>query len=322
MNTVCESNSKTNSETNIYHTPTYTSHTYLEYPISNTNNAEYVNYIDVKSYQMNSLPQNVSISTMSLSCHSGTYFKQYNIYNYMELESDNIVIIKPGSNKKIRSILNCKEFKFKSTNKNENKNFYNQLTIIIRVSDDRFINVKLFKNGSIQMTGCVLLEDANIALNKLINRLNEHVYEKKDGKLIKITFVNSIAKLNISKFKIDMINCDFEINYMTNRERLHKIMIDHGILCRISSIHACVNVKHKIKSNSECDHDVNVSIFVFQTGNIIITGAKKIIHIKHAYSFIVKFLNKHKYQIMKKDIGKILSPEEIKEIINSIDYSS
>ncbi len=72
----------------------------------------------------------------------------------------------------------------------------------------------------------------------------------------------------------------------------------------LSPNHACVNIKHKISST------VKISIFVFQTGNIIITGAKIAEHIKEAYVFIVKFLNKYKQQIKKRDISKLLTVEE------------
>jgi hypothetical protein len=52
----------------------------------------------------------------------------------------------------------------------------------------------------------------------------------------------------------------------------------------------------------------------FQTGSIIIIG-KKADYIKEAYSFIVSFLNKNKHKIIKRDISKMLSADEIKEIL-------
>ena len=62
-------------------------------------------------------------------------------------------------------------------------------------------------------------------------------------------------------------NSNFGVNYLINKENLHRILQDKNIRSTLSPIHSCVNIKHKI-SNDE----TYISIFVFQTGNIIITG--------------------------------------------------
>jgi hypothetical protein len=123
-------------------------------------------YINTNDYNMDKIPSNVSISTMSIGCNLGTSFNMKNIYNHLILLNDNIIAIK--SSEGIRCIDEFKS-KFKSTNKNSKKNFYNQNTIIMRIDEDKFINIKLFKNGSLQMSGCKALADVNIAIYKLIS---------------------------------------------------------------------------------------------------------------------------------------------------------
>ena len=267
-----------------------------------------INYIDLESFRMNTIPSNLTIATMTISCHLGTLFKINNIYQYMLLDNDNIVAIK--SKNGMRCIDNYKA-KFKSTNQNSSKNFYNQLTTVVRVSDEKFINIKLFKNGSIQMTGCKKLEDTNIVINKLINKLKERLIAVNSEDQIEITFVENPNLIEITRFKIDLINCGFGVNYLINREQLHNLLSEFKITSRISSIHACVNIKYKIVEDS-IEHVL--SIFVFQTGSIIIIG-KKADYIKEAYGFIVSFLNKNKHKIIKRDISKMLSADEIKEIL-------
>lgn len=268
-----------------------------------------IDHIDINKYNLNQIPSNVSISTMSLACHLGTLFKTDNIYKYMILEHDNIVAVK--STEGLRCLDDYKH-KFKSTNKNSKKNFFNQKTIIIRTTGEKFLNIKLFKNGSIQMTGCKLLQDANIAINKLIMKLKERLIIKTDDKTTEITFVENPEILMVNKFKIDLINSNFGVNYLINKENLFSILTEKNILCRLSAIHSCVNIKYKIPYEND---DTYVSIFVFQTGNIIITGAKKAEHVKETYNYIVQFLSQNKQKIIKKDISKLLSADDFKNIL-------
>ncbi len=284
-----------------------------EYEILDIEEQPVINYIDVNSYNMDLIPDNVSISTMSLTCYLGTLFNIENIYRYMILDTNTIIALKSGKGVKCLD-----EYKpnFKSTNKNSKKNFFNQMTIIVKIVDDKFLNIKLFKNGSIQLTGCKLLSDANIAINKLIMKLSEKLLLRIDGTDKIITFVENVNNLRVSNFKIDLINSNFGVNYLINKELLFGLLTEKNILCRLSSIHACVNIKYKIRDNS--NQSKYVSIFVFQTGNIIITGAKNAQYVKDAYYYIVNILNQNKFKIIKKDMNKILQSEEIQNFFNSI----
>ena len=283
----------------------------IEY-IDDSNDIEVIDYINIESYNMHIIPSNVSISTMSLTCYLGTLFKMDNIYNYMILELSNIVDVKSSKGKRY-----IKGY----TPKSKKSNFFNQTTITIKVDDNKYINIKLFKNGSIQMTGCRDLKHANIAISKLIYKLKERLVIEEsngsDGSSSKeITFVEEPDKISLSKFKIDLINSNFGISYNINREQLYNILTKDGVFCRLSSIHACVNIKFK-SLDPATNIETLVSIFVFQTGNIIITGAKKAKQVKDAYNYIVHFLNNNKMSIMKKDINSILSNEEINDILTN-----
>lgn len=286
----------------------------FEYDINDIDQ-NFIQYINIESHNMNIIPENVSISTMSLTCSLGTPFNVANIWKYMILEHDNIVSIK--TDKGIRRLNDLGTEFINSVNKNSDKNFSNQNTIIVQSRDDKYLNVKLFKNGSIQMTGCKDLVDANIVINKLVKKLKETLFIKKqDGNnlLTEVKFVKNINDLNVTKFKINLINTNFGISYYINKEELFTLLTSKGILCRITTNHACVNIKHKI-INPENNIESLVSIFVFQTGNIIITGAKKAEEVRNAYNFIVNFLNQNKSKIMKKNIANVLTIEDLKEVL-------
>jgi TATA-box binding protein (TBP) (component of TFIID and TFIIIB) len=49
-----------------------------------------------------------------------------------------------------------------------------------------------------------------------------------------------------------------------------------------------------------------VSIFVFESGNIIITGAKTVNNILESYNYIKDFMNDHKSSVQKSKICEML----------------
>ena len=113
---------------------------YIDIDIEDTKdiNNEMVDYVPKTLYEKDILPENVSISTMSITAFLGTTLYTKEIEKYMELDNDNIIAIKSSKN---INRLEIYVYKFKSTNKNSTRNFYNQITTIIKIENDRFMNV-------------------------------------------------------------------------------------------------------------------------------------------------------------------------------------
>lgn len=263
-------------------------------------------YIDPSIFNKKLLPDNVTISTMSCTCKMGTKIILENIDKYMKLEDHDVITVKYLNN--IRS-LDPKKLKKK---KESSKNFFNQLTLEVRPCEEKKINIKLFKNGSVQMTGCKSIEDINSALERLIKKISIVKAKIEENKIIEKKFVEDAKGISITDFKIDMINSNFQLSYMVNREALYKILVEKQIECRYEPcIHACVNIKYK----PDEDKEKKVSIFVFQSGNIIITGAKNHVHILRAYKYINTILAEHKTEIQKKDIGNLLEDSEFSDLL-------
>jgi len=247
-----------------------------------------------QNYNFSKLPNNLQISTLSACSNLNTNINLINIDKYMKLDEKNIVTIKYGEN--IRSLNTKKRKPIKKT-------FFNQLTIeIYSEFSQKIINLKLFKNGSIQMCGCKATEDCIIVLNKLIEKL-KNIYVTIDNKIInEYPFIDNLDDIKIKDFKIILINSNYKVNYLIKREELYKILISNNQTCRYEPcIHACVNIKYNLNKNNK-----PVSIFVFQSGNIIITGAKTINDINQTYNFINDILEKNKKSIVRRDIYKIL----------------
>tara|TARA_B100000902_G_C27269689_1_gene895609 strand:+ start:498 stop:1682 length:1185 start_codon:yes stop_codon:yes gene_type:complete len=234
-----------------------------------------------------------------------------NIYKYLKLDKSSIFTVKFKNNVKSLEVQKKKKKKKKNC-------FQNQMTVEIKPDlpkyPDSKVSLKIFKNGSIQMSGIKCIQACNTVLNKLINELTREYGIIEDGKMVEISFIDDIDTLEVYSFKVDMINSGFQLNYEVNRENLYNQLLECKIECKFEpSIHAGVNIKF-----SPTGAEKKVSIFVFESGNIIITGAKKVSNILESYNYISKFMENNKQIIQKSKICEMLRDNisnELKEMI-------
>jgi len=280
-------------------------------------------YIDDNLYSLSGLPANMIISTISATGKINCKINLENIDKYMKLSADNIMSIKYSG--KLRSL---EKKKTRSRKHKDIRCFENQLTMEIKVNELKKINVKIFKNGSFQMTGCKSITDCNIVINKLIFRLTSilALMDKTTNEIVEKPFIDEIVdpnnEIKVYAFKIDMINSNFSVNYLINRESLYNILLSNKINCRYEPcIHACVNIKFQIENEYNPNTDANkiVSIFVFQSGNIIITGARNKNQICKSYEYINTILQNNYNNIVKKDLINLLDNNDLKEILEELE---
>lgn len=271
---------------------------------------DFKNIINVKDNEIDLLPNGVSISTMCASCKLGTTLNIVNIEKYLELNVNDVLCVKMNK-ERIRTLIPVKK-KNKRGNKTikEEKvnHFYNQITVIIRIGSGPIddwekepkINIKLFKNGSVQMSGCKLVKNINIVLNKLVHKLKMVKAKMEDGKIIEKNYIENVEKLNVSHFKIDMINSNYKVNMQIDRAKLFSLLMKKKIK---SSFEPCIRACVIIKYCPTIDNDElkEISIFVFQKGNIIITGARSRSHILTSYKYINNIFITHFDEISKKN---------------------
>ena len=140
-------------------------------------------------------------------------------------------------------------------------------------------------------------------VNKLSEEYKKEIYEVVNPKF---TWIKTV-----------LINSDFDLHYKVDREALHRSIIDEGYY---SSFEPCiypgVNIKYyynKFKGNNgicDCEKMCNgkgkdntckkITIAVFNSGKIIITGGNSIEHIEIAYNFIYNFIESRKDIIQMK----------------------
>ena len=186
----------------------------------------------------------------------------------------------------------------KKRKKKKKKIFYNQSTIHV-MHDGKLMNVKLFNNGRIQITG---LKNEGQA-TKLVKKLIEYF---KDFEIIS-------DYTELIENKIVLINSDFDLGFEINRDNLHSEIIENDIY---SSYEPCiypgVNIKYFINKNNscgicECENICNgkgngcgdgdckkVTIAVFKSGKVIITGGQNKDQIIESYRFITNFIENKK----------------------------
>ena len=186
------------------------------------------------------------------------------------------------------------------------KSFFNQSTMVIRrkLDDDTWkeVNIKLFANGGIQMTGITsetFAKDTIYWLLDIIKGLPETPFQ---------------SEPTINKFSVQLINTDYSLDKFINQDALHKLLVNQYNLFSMleKTIYQGVNTKFFYNSantqngicnctnvckgqgsgdgNGECKR---ITMSIFRTGKIIITGARKMEQIQSAYNFLNSVFDKH-----------------------------
>ena len=265
--------------------------------------------IDVDKMEINNLPDGVKVATMCSSCFLDSKLQLDDIDKYMVLHEDDILTVKRTKDN-IKTLIKLKKPTKKALNpkrKDTSNNFYNSITLIVRVTTgptedinlEPRINVKLFKNGSLQMSGCKNIENVNVVLGKILKRLKAIKGKIEDGIIKEITFAEEPTKVSINNFKIDMIYCNYRISIEIDREKLYDLLKKKKVKCIYEPcIRACVIIKF-VPTQDNPDYK-EVSIFIFKKGNIIITGARSRTQVIEAYKYINNIFITHSDEIEKK----------------------
>jgi len=200
--------------------------------------------------------------------------------------------------------------------KESKASFFNQATIVIRRETAplnwKEINIKIFRNGGVQMTGVRSLEMAADAVRWLVSHIQNSY-----------TDVFSETPV-IQREETQLINTDFSIGAKVRRDVLHKILVEtYGLNSSYeSAIYQGVKTKYFYNAQrpadkpqgicpcpelckgtgdgSEIGKCKKITISPFQTGNGIITGARDMAQIEEAYEFMKGVFTRHADQVLRK----------------------
>lgn len=200
--------------------------------------------------------------------------------------------------------------------KTAKKTFFNQSTIVVRKErmdipgDFKEVNIKLFANGGIQMTGITGIEFARVTLEWLLPLLN--------ALPIKV----SVDPIHIKTLKIQLINSDYHVNASIHRDNLHQIISQrYSLFSSLEKlIHQGVNIKYYYNTSRlvgppgicMCEKPCQgqgegdapgackkITILAFQTGDIIVTGARKKEQLDEAYEFMNVIFKRHSQEVLR-----------------------
>lgn len=200
------------------------------------------------------------------------------------------------------------------------KRFDNQVTVLHEdESRDIYISTKIFKNGNIQMAG---IRDNDIGLENM-TKIRDVIHSawEKDKKVL-IENNTDFDQVVINNYDVRLINSDFKIGFPIRRDVLYKIMLKDfenscsyepciypGVkiqyffnqeantkngVCRCSV--PCITGKRNGCGDRSCK---KITIAVFQSGSVIITGAHTTNQIDEVYVYIVDILKKYEDKIKK-----------------------
>jgi len=274
------------------------------------------------------LPYDLEISTTTITSFIPVNFNVENIGLYFN-DFDDILIGKKYGNRIDTNLVSIKKLKTGKKKKvNEKKNFFNQVSLIFRSATlmgldpnkmslkerNKTVNVKLFINGSIQMTGCKHLDNIKNSLEILFEKFKKRIAILENDKFVEKPFVSNTQIIdikNVIRFNIQMINTNFNILFQINRTKLFQLLLDNNIDVSFDPIiHACVNIKYHLVNNK----NKTISIFVFESGSITIAGSNSSDEVLEAYNFINKFILGNYNKLLTKDITPQLIIELIKKM--------
>ena len=249
---------------------------------------------------MDTFPEDLRVSTMTAISKLSVHINLEKLYENFEINDVTKFIefrdkIPKGFSKKALRKTRKKEVK---------KVFFNQATLHIMC--DKLVNVKIFNNGTIQMTGLKSIKQGKNVVNMYIEQLKKFNKEIYEGEIV------------IESFSIVLINSDFDIKYKINRELLHRDLIKSNICSSYEpTIYPGVNMKYYYNTSyngngvCQCKNKCNgkgfgnkdgdckrITIAIFNSGKIIITGGNTLNQLCISYDYINSILkNKKKYMI-------------------------
>lgn len=210
---------------------------------------------------------------------------------------------------------NASEEKTNAPQKPKHKSFDNQISMYYRFRTGYIPHIKLFKNGNVHMTGLRTIEDGMFLLQVLhddvarVFRIDPEVLQDQNIQALKIT--RPIVRL---------INSDFHIPFKIRRKELHQLLIlpPYNTICSFQpgtypgvKLEYYWNAAHETQDGCcRCAQPCfqkkvgickKVTVAIFDSGSVLITGATSIAQVNDAYTFICGVIMNH-VSYLKKNI--------------------
>lgn len=259
------------------------------------------------------------------------------LFNNLEILEDEKIIwsqFLKDENDMSKGVYPKKKRKSKKDTTKKNR-FDNQVTIIYKFNDIYMPNIKIFKNGNIQMTGIKDTNDTITIIDEIIRNIKK-IYSfnpsiiKDDEDETKREKDDIIKTLKYQNFKIRMINSDFKLYYdkeltekfELKRKEVHRILISDKYNNKSSfqpGIYQGVKLqyfwnKFSDKKDGICKCPTHcygknngqsiggckkVTGALFESGSILITGGISLEQVDETYKYICNVLTENMAEIRR-----------------------
>jgi len=270
-------------------------------------------------------PTHYRVSTITCNGSIGSAVDLTNLYNkipVIELGSDvteGFIYVIDRNGKETMGVNPKKKRVVKKKEGDEEvkyRRFDNAISTYFKLRPDYYPSVKIFKNGTIQMTGIKTIEDGE-ALHRFVYDTFHKIYLEHPEIFVKEVSYSS------ENFFVRMINSDFSVPYLIRRKDLHHTLISdkyqnscsfqpgtypgvklqyfwNPVIGRNNGQCICTEAKCFGKGNGnghgECK---KVTVSIFESGKILITGATNFEQINEAYGYITRILEEN-YSVIRK----------------------
>ena len=141
-------------------------------------------------------PTKYRVSTMTILSDISKRVDLFLIYKHIPVFPFGDILNVRYSDSPPRGIFRLRKTKKSKKPKNQQM-FLNQITLDVRLAENRLISVKLFKDGRTQLAGCRCVEEAYVALEKCIMAIRKCQNIEEAGEMI--IRCNKIQALNLNR---------------------------------------------------------------------------------------------------------------------------
>jgi TATA-box binding protein (TBP) (component of TFIID and TFIIIB) len=184
----------------------------------------------------------------------------------------------------------------------EHVRFENQTTLIVKIFDDilYFANAKCFRNGNVQITGIKDEGDGPRCIQIIADSVRDNGIAKASD------------KLGVYNHMIRLINSDFKVPFCIDNYALQDVMIKNyeNISIYEKCIYPGVKIVYYYNEHSPVKDGIcccasfcrgtackKITVAVFQSGSVIITGGVNRVQIDEVHAFVVRALTSHRGEI-------------------------
>lgn len=225
------------------------------------------------------------------------------------------ILTKEYADEWVGHVVGCKTGSFEPKGRYHPHNvaqFFNSVTLIVSIEKKKEVNVKLFKNGKLQLTGIPSIESGGRAV-WVVKKYIEDTYQ------INLKIEKYLGQYDI---RTVMLNTCYEVGFPIHREVLYEVLVGQynlvamydtegypGVRLHYYYNPATVGTPNEgvCRCNPTCKgggDNLNecrrISVAIFQSGKIIIAGGcHEMKPIDHAYTFLNNLLHESHQNIRK-----------------------